>query len=160
MFDTRGHPVASRAAPLVAAAALGLSLGCANLPPRAEPAPSENIGVVITHAEIERSGARDAWEAIRRNVNHLRFTEDVDGDPVWVGAVRGNASLVAADALLLVVDETIMQGTAYLREIPATSVAWIQILSGPQGTTRYGPSGGNGVVVVHTQSPERDVVQR
>lgn len=151
-------PFASRLAPLLATVVL--ASGCANLSPQVAPAPSENIGVLITHDQIEDSGARDAWEAIRRNVNHLRFSEDVDGEPVWVGAVRGSHSLVAPDVVLLVVDETIMQEVSYLQHIPAKSVAWIQILSGPQGTARYGPSGGNGVVVVRTQSPDREIVQR
>ena len=157
MLD-KALPAASRAAPLLAAAVI--TAACAQISPQVAPAPLESSGLLITHEQIEDSGARDAWEAIRRNVNHLRFSEDVDGDPVWLGAVRGNPSMVAPDVLLLVVDETIMLEPSYLKQIPARSVAWIQILSGTQGTARYGPSGGNGVVVVRTQSPDREIVQR
>lgn len=158
MSNLTDPPAARRTVLLLGAAVL--LAGCARLAPQVAPPPSEGTGLVITHDEIADSGARDAWEAIRRNVNHLRFSEDLDGDPVWIGAVRGNPSLVAPDALLLVVDETIMQSPGYLRNIPARTVAWIQILSGAQGTARYGPSGGHGVVVIRTQAPGRGIVHR
>lgn len=135
-----------------------LLLGCANLPPSHSPAPSRAQGILITQEDVEESSARDAWEAIRRNVNHLRFAEDLDGDPVWIGAHRGNSSIAGQDAILLVVDGTLMSGARYLRHIPAATVAWIQILSGHEGTARYGLAAGNGVVVVRTQSPGRGVV--
>lgn len=134
-----------------------LLLACAELPPGRVPSPDSAQGVLITRGEIRDSGARDAWEAIRKNVNHLRFREDADGDPVWVGASRGSPSLVAPDAILLVVDGALMQSSGYLRHIPAKSVAYIQILSGSQGTARYGLAAGNGVVIVRTQSPARGV---
>lgn len=138
------------------AAALACALpGCATVSTGEAPEPSRAQGHLITRAEIERSGARDAWEAIRRNANHLRFTEDRDGDPTWIGAQRGSTSLAARDAILLVVDGALMGDSRYLREIPASTVAWIQILSGREGTTRYGPAGGNGVVVVRTGASPR-----
>lgn len=139
-------------------AAAFLFAGCADLPPVKSPAPSRAQGMLITRAEIEDSGARDAWEAIRKNVHHLRFIEDADGDPVWIGAHRGSTSIVRRDAILLVVDGVLMSGSSYLRHIPAPTVAWIQILAGHEGTTRYGIAAGNGVVVVQTFSPERGVV--
>lgn len=136
-----------------------LLLACAELPPQRVPSPSRAQGVLITRSEIRDSGARDAWEAIRKNVNHLRFTEDADGDPVWVGASRGSPSLTAPDAILLVVDGALMQSSGYLRHIPAKTVAYIQILSGSQGTARYGLAAGNGVVVVRTQAPARGTIE-
>lgn len=135
-----------------------LLVGCADLPPAKSPSPSKAQGILITHEEIEASGARDAWEAIRKHVNHLRFAEDSDGDPIWIGAHRGSTSFVRRDAILLVVDGTLMANSAYLRYIPARAVAWIQILSAHEGTARYGIAAGNGAVVVQTFSPDRGVV--
>lgn len=135
-----------------------LILACAELPPGRVPSPDSAQGVLITRSEIRDSGARDAWEAIRKNVNHLRFREDADGDPVWVGASRGSLSLRDSDTpILLVVDGALMQNSGYLRQIPAKSVSYIQVLSGSQGTARYGMAAGNGVVIVRTQSPARGV---
>ena len=155
MFDSRHTTLRTWLLSMLAVAFL--APGCAELPPAEMPSP-EKGGLLITHDEIEQSRARDAWEAIRRNVNHLRFVEDVHGDPVWVGAVRGNQSLVAPDEVLLVVDGTTMaQGPRYLRQIPAKSVLYIRILSSAQGTAEYGMAGGNGVVIVKTFSPTRPI---
>lgn len=137
-----------------------LLFACAQLPPSETPAPSAVNGYLITHAEIEDSGARNGWEAVRRNVNHLRFAEDAEGDVAWVGAMRGNPSLVAEDALLLVIDGTPMLETTYLQEIPARTIAYIEILSGQRGTARYGAAGGSGVIAVRTFSPKRGIAQR
>lgn len=152
-------PVLPRVLRTLTLASTGLLfVGCANLPPVQSPSPSKARGVLITQEEIQASGARDAWEAIRKNVNHLRFTEDADGDPTWIGAHRGSTSFVQQDAILLVVDGTLMGSASYLQHIPARTVAWIQILSGHEGTARYGIAAGNGVVVVQTRSPERGVI--
>lgn len=137
-----------------------LLFACAQLPPSETPVTSGANGYLITHAEIEDSGARNGWEAVRRNVNHLRFAEDAEGDVAWVGAMRGNPSLVAEDALLLVIDGTPMLETTYLQEIPARSIAYIEILSGQRGTARYGAAGGSGVIAVRTFSPRRGIAQR
>lgn len=158
MTDDRRFPIGVRVATSALAAAASL-LACAELPPQRAPSPSRAQGVLITRDDIERSGARDAWEAIRKNVNHLRFTEDADGDPTWVGANRGSPSLNAPDEILLVVDGALMGNSAYLRRIPAATVTYIQILSGSQGTARYGLAAGNGVVVVRTQSPQRGITE-
>lgn len=154
----RDVPIGVRAVASAFVAAASL-LACAELPPQRVPSPNRAAGVLITHDDIVRSGARDAWEAIRKNVNHLRFTENGNGDPVWVGANRGSPSIAATDEILLVVDETLMLSPGYLRRIPAETVTYIQILSGSQGTARYGVAAGNGVVVVRTQSPKRGIAE-
>lgn len=137
-----------------------LLVACAQLPPSKTPVPAAVNGHLITHAEIQDSGARNGWEAVRRNVNHLRFVEDAEGDMAWVGAVRGNPSLVAEDALLLVIDGTPMLEATYLQEIPARTIAYIEILSGQRGTARFGAAGGSGVIAVRTFSPRRGIAQR
>lgn len=159
MDTTRRVPVPGRNATAFLLLAPLLLLGCADLPPAEVPSPNRAEGLLITRAQIEDSGARNGWEAIRRNVNHLRFSEDINGDLVWIGAVRGNQSIVAPDALLLVVDGTQMLETTYLQQIPARTIAYIQILSGLQGTARFGAGGGNGVIIVQTLSPSRGIAQ-
>lgn len=157
MPNHRSSPIGVRVATSALAAAASL-LACAELPPQRAPSPSKALGVLITRDDIERSGARDAWEAIRKNVNHLRFSENANGDPSWVGANRGSLDIRSSDEqILLVLDGVLMISPVYLRRIPAETVAYIQILSGSQGTARYGLSAGNGVVVVRTVSPQRGV---
>jgi outer membrane cobalamin receptor len=51
----------------------------------------------------------------------------------------------------VVVDGLLMNlGVETLRNIPAASVASIQILSAREGTTKYGATAGGGVIVVRT----------
>lgn len=69
---------------------------------------------------------------------------------------RGDSSIYLNNTPLLVVDEVRMNDLAYLREIPVTAIHTLQVISGTQGTTRYGTGSGNGVIIVTTRVPETE----
>lgn len=106
----------------------------------------------ITRAEIDRSGAHDAWEAIRRAGTYLSLREGKSGGPVRA-TERGRSSFLLSDQLLVVVDGVMVLDVAYLKDIPAVTVYSITILSSAEGTSAYGTFGGNGVIIVITGVP-------
>lgn len=114
--------------------------------------PSERDGPIITREEIERSGARDGWEALRWGASHLTFQHTRQGSRVRV-THRGVDSFLIDPQVLLVVDGTHMQSLSILETIPARNIEYIQILSDRVGVVKYGTSAGNGVVVVKTGVP-------
>lgn len=108
---------------------------------------------VITAADIERSGAKNAWEALRRHGgNHLLIRENARSDDARI-THRGANSLLLSNQILVIVDGVHLTGWSYLREIPAFSVADIRIMSAREATLKYGTPAGNGAVVVRTRPP-------
>jgi len=109
-------------------------------------------GMVITAEHIRRSGAKDAWHALRISGTHLLIRENAWSDETRTSN-RGMGSLILSNQVLVVVDGTHLNGWTFLREVPANTIEFIEILSGPAGTLRYGTPGGNGVIVVKTRTP-------
>ena len=110
-----------------------------------EPARSHNL---MTRESIRRSGAVDGWEAVQRGGTSLVLKESVRGDTR--ASHRGAHSLTLSTQVLLVVDETVMQDIAYLKQIPASNIESIRVMSAREGTVWYGTQAGNGVIVVTT----------
>jgi hypothetical protein len=108
-------------------------------------------GKVISAAEIEKSGARNAWDALRRAGTHLRLTEGARGEPGTVRK-RGAGSMVLSNAPTVVLDGVLLVDFRTLIEVPAVIIEEIRILNGVDGTARYGTGSGNGVIVVTTRS--------
>lgn len=109
-------------------------------------------GEMITREEIQRSGARDGWEALRLGSTHLSFQYARQGTAVRV-THRGVSSFLINPQVLLVIDGTHMQSLSVLESIPAENIDYIHILSARAGVLKYGTSAGNGVVVVKTGVP-------
>jgi TonB-dependent starch-binding outer membrane protein SusC len=107
-------------------------------------------GQIITAEDVERTGARNAWEVLKRSGTAISLGEDTRGNPGRVRQ-RGNSSIYLNNAPLLVVDEVRMADLAYLREIPAEAIEKIHIVNGARGTARYGTGAGNGVIIVTTR---------
>lgn len=116
-----------------------------------ERAPFESAGRVITAQEIEKSGARNAWEALKSGGMHLSFREDSRGNPVSM-TYRGRSSLHLSPFPLLLVDGTAIDHFDYLRDIPAWTVASIRVLDGVEATRYFGTGAGNGAIVVATKA--------
>ena len=129
-----------------------LVAACATAPVGDTTAPKEREGQIITREDIERSGARDGWEALRWGATHLNFQYTREGSPVRV-THRGVDSFVIDPQVLLIVDGAQMQSLSALETIPATSIEYIQILAARVGVVKYGTNGGNGVIVVKTGVP-------
>ncbi len=132
--------------------AVTLVAACATAPAGDLTAPKEREGQIITREEIERSGARDGWEALRWGATHLNFQYTREGSPVRV-THRGVDSFVIDPQILLIVDGAQMQGLSFLENVPASTIEYIQILAARVGVVRYGTAAGNGVVVVKTGVP-------
>jgi hypothetical protein len=132
------------------AAILGFTLLTACVPPALPRDADGGTGYLITADRILRSGATDAWEALVRTSAPVNLTETPNGEPRGMSK-RGRSTILLSATPLLVVDDILMSDFHYLRRIPAETVAWIRILNGADGTSRYGTGAGNGVVVVKTR---------
>ena len=101
----------------------------------------------ITREEIAKSQASNGWEALRRNARHLVLTEargSVDG--------RVGVQHRGPDSLILIIDGVPTTPMARLRQMPASMIESIQILSARNAFLLYGSVAGGGAIVVKTAS--------
>jgi TonB-dependent Receptor Plug Domain len=128
------------------AAACIAGTGCGhNLRPRSYDPPGEQL---ILPDEIAQSGATDAWDVVRR-LTHMSTTSSAAGQPSRMYR-RGHGSIVIRETPLVVVDGVQSTDIAILTEVRADQIAWMRVLTGAVGTTRYGAAGGAGAVIVQT----------
>ncbi len=106
---------------------------------------------VITAEQIRKSGATDAWDALRRVGNHLSMRETSSGQPSRLSN-RGPSSILLSSEPLVVIDGVRMIDFRTLNSVPANIISSIRILPGYEATTRYGTGAGNGVIVVETKT--------
>lgn len=132
------HRFLSRGLSVTALAAL--VGGCA--PSRAMHGDSEDR--VITAAQIEASGARTAWDAVRKLLPQL----NVEGHTI---NHRGQSSIMFTDAVAVVLDGARLADYHAMADIPADQIQSIRFMSGIRGTTRYGLNAGDGVLVIETK---------
>ncbi|CAN5878607.1 hypothetical protein BH23GEM5_BH23GEM5_17870 [soil metagenome] len=107
-------------------------------------------GRLITAEQIRRSGANNAWDALRRVGTHLSMRESSNGQPSRLSN-RGLSSLLLSNDPLVVIDGVRMIDFRTLNTVPASIISSIRVLAGHEGTTRYGTGAGNGVIVVETK---------
>lgn len=144
-------PNRHRLAPALLALGILVS-GCQTTPSR-PPADDSMIpgGVLISRDQIDRSGARDAYEALIRARTHLVIEETRGNNPARIFH-RGRDSLVDSGQVLVILDgtPTSMGAVAALKEIPAQQILYMKVLSAREATPRYGMLAGNGAVYVRT----------
>ena len=133
-------------------AALWLAASCVMSRASEVGIPSELYGPVITREQIERSGALNAWDALRLGLTHLTFQSTREGSETRV-THRGVQSFFINPQVLLILDGTHMQSLAILETVPANNIDYIQVLSARVAVVKYGTGGGNGAVVVKTGVP-------
>lgn len=105
---------------------------------------------VITRADIEKTGARDAFEALQRSSRKLLVQNTGYGNRPRV-TNRGVGSLLLSPDVAIVVDGVrLADGVIALRDLPANDIAYMQILTARQATPRMGATGGNGAILVTT----------
>jgi vitamin B12 transporter len=107
--------------------------------------------VVITEAMIARSGGQNAWDVLRREAPQLGFRENRNGQATGLTR-RGRSSIVLNDAPMLLIDGIRTPDLKTLQQIPASTLASIEVLSGAEGTTYYGTDAVGGVILVHTKN--------
>jgi outer membrane receptor for ferrienterochelin and colicin len=125
---------------------------CHNAVPRAAPSPTD--GFVVTAEEIQKSGATTAWEALKLTVPVVSFrgtTRSASGERLRIRR-RGPSSLYLNDDPRVFIDQVRIVDISVLDRMPAGDIAVIVVLSGLDGTTYYGTSAVNGVVLISTQA--------
>ena len=104
---------------------------------------------LITADEILASGARTAWDALRRTVPNVQFRES-RGQPAHVSR-RGRASLYLDDQVRVVLDDLRIWDIRTLDAIPASDILTIEVLTGLDATTYYGGTSTTGAIVIRTK---------
>jgi len=107
--------------------------------------------IVIDQDAIERSGANNAWEVIKRAAPQFSTAETRNGQPTRLTR-RGRSSVLLNDAPLLFIDGIRTVDFRALEDIPARSIFRIDILNGIEGTTYYGTNAVGGVILVQTKN--------
>lgn len=107
-------------------------------------------GFVLTQQDISEMGVRDAYHAVERAATHLKIQRTREGSPVKI-TQRGVSSFLLSPDILVVVDGARVQTVVdHLKNIPAESILYIQILNAREASARYGSEAGNGVIMVRT----------
>lgn len=136
---------------LIAIALTGMiSPACSARMPKQTPEPRREARL-ITRADIERTGAVNGWDALKRAGSYLNLGERRSGE--IRASERGRSSFLLSPQLLLIVDEIVMNDLNILRDIPADNIEWIRVMSGSEATRSYGTPASNGVLVVRTRIP-------
>jgi outer membrane cobalamin receptor len=107
--------------------------------------------IVIDQDAIERSGANNAWEVIKRAAPQFSTAETRNGQPTRLTR-RSRSSLLLDDAPLLFIDGVRTLDFRALQSIPAKTIFRIDILDGIEGTTYYGTNAVGGVILVLTKN--------
>ena len=130
-----------------AAVVLALS-ACASVHPLDSAAIPVN-GKVITEQMISGSGAATAWDVVQQT-GFYRMINDPATGRSGVHSHRGRTSILlgSSDVPRLIVDGARVSDLGRLREIPAGSIAWIELLGGLAGASEEGTNSGGGVIRV------------
>lgn len=105
-------------------------------------------GKLITAAQIEHTGARNAWDALLRSHVHLSFAEGRAGEGRHL-AQRGPHH----QAPLVVVNGVFAVGSyGMLSALPARSIQSIRVLSATQAMTPYGMAASGGAIVIEVRT--------
>lgn len=105
---------------------------------------------LITAEQIEKSGARTAWQVLRQQAPMFLTQEDRNGQPASLRR-RGRSSLYLDDAPMVLLDGVRVPDFRSLDNIEAQSIATIYIYDGVEGTTHFGTNAGTGVIYIKTK---------
>lgn len=132
-------------------AAVGQMLGACG-PTALHPDPAtRHEARLISRDDIERSGAVDAFDALKRAGSFLSISERKNGD--LQVSERGRSSFLLSPQILLIVDGVMMQNLNVLHDIRADNVEWMRVMTGAEATPEYGTDASNGVLLVATRIP-------
>ena len=109
-----------------------------------------SAGRVITAEAIARSGAKTAWDALRLTVPNVQLRE-VRGQPARIQR-RGRASLYQEDQVRVILDHVPVEELQVLKQVAASDILTIEVLTGLDATTRYGGGSTTGVIVISTNT--------
>ena len=132
------------------ASLVALLLSCGPGVQREMPAGVPPGTFLITAEQIEKSGARTAWQVLKQSAPMLQTTDDRNGRPAKLGR-RGHDSFLLDDAPMIMLDGIHVADFRALDDIDAQSIFSIYIYDGVEGTTYYGTNSGSGVIVIKTK---------
>jgi hypothetical protein len=130
----------------VAASAIVFFAACSSFRP-ANSTPTPVNGRLITEEMIAQSNATTAWEVIEQT-GAYRMISDPAGSRSGVHSHRGRTSilLIGSDVPRLIIDGARVSDLGRLHDIPAQSIAWIELLGGIAGAAEEGTNSGGGVI--------------
>lgn len=136
-----------RYAPL--SACLVALTGCAFIRPL-DATLAEPSGKFITQEMIAKYNAPNAWEVLRHTGLFHMSRDAGTGRPAEIKSRRGRTSIVlyGSDIPRVILDGARISDLRGLRDIPAASIAWIQLLDGMEGTLHEGTNSGAGVILI------------
>jgi hypothetical protein len=105
---------------------------------------------MISAEAIAKSGAKTAWDALRLTVPNVQLRE-VRGEPARIQR-RGRASLYQEDQVRVILDHLPVDDLQVLKQVAASDILTIELLSGLDATTRYGGASTTGVIIISTNS--------
>lgn len=133
------------------AGALLLASACATAPADEVDSHLQPRGRTVTAEEIDRSSAQTAWDALGLLGGFLRLEKDKDRQPARITA-RGRSSILLSSEPIVVLDGVRLVEYTVLDRMSANLIESIQLLSGPEATTRFGTNSGHGVILITTRT--------
>ena len=132
------------------ASLVAILLGCGPALHKDTPAGLPEGTYLITAEQIEKSGARTAWQVLKQSAPMFQTSEDHNGRPSKLGR-RGRTSFLLDESPTITVDGVRIPDFRTLEDIDAQSILSIYIYDGIEGTTYYGTNSGSGAIVIKTK---------
>jgi len=144
---------ASRLCCMLALVPIVVAIGCKSAG-NMQAAPGDKVYTahVITTEAIERSGATDAWEIIKKLSTMARAKESYDGEPQRLEPKRGHGSIVLRDDPMVYVDGIPLSDLRSLRQIGAHDVDSIEEMGSIEATAFFGTNSNAGVILIHSRT--------
>ncbi len=142
--------VSVRRSAVLVAAAVSWTFGCSHAAANRTQTHPNPDGLVITAAQIERSGSKNAWEVLKHDAPMLTLEEDRNGNPARIHW-HGRSSIYLEDAPVVILDGVRASDWKVLSQVPAGQIETIHIISGIEGTTYYGTNAESGVIEIQTK---------
>jgi outer membrane cobalamin receptor len=111
---------------------------------------------LITALAIERSGATDAWEVLKRLSTTARAQEAYDGEPERLHPKRGHGSLYLRDDPMVYIDGVPLSDIRALRQIGASDIDNIEEMGSIEATAYFGTNSNAGVILIHSKTRSGD----
>jgi outer membrane cobalamin receptor len=111
---------------------------------------------VITSDAIERSGAIDAWDILKRLSTTARTTESADGEPQRLHPKRGHGSIYLQDDPVVYIDGMPLADLRILKQLGASDVDNIEELGSVEATAYFGTNSTAGVILIHSRTKPAD----
>ena len=111
---------------------------------------------IITAEAIQRSGATDAWEVLKRLSTIARTDEAYDGEPQRLHPKRGHGSVYLHDDPVVYIDGVPLSDIRALRQLGAADIDQIEEMGSIEATAFFGTNSNSGVILIHSKSRSAD----